>query len=94
MKPELVSTGLHKLGLRALRLANFPRTPTMDSFRAYIILQCTWMKEEEPLTCVAFVGLALRYISAHAFFDSETPANYVLLLSGQGRNHAWAPPRS
>ncbi|KAK3678336.1 hypothetical protein LTR78_001633 [Recurvomyces mirabilis] len=58
--PEEAATQLHILALRALRLSNFPRTPTLDSFRAYLICQSTWMREEEPLTCVAFVGLALR----------------------------------
>lgn len=51
---------LHKLALKALRLANFPHTPTVDSFTAYLICQATEMREEEPLSCVAFVGLALR----------------------------------
>nr|POE87925.1 putative transcriptional regulatory protein [Quercus suber] len=51
---------LHKLVVRALRIASFPRAPTLDTYRAYLICQMSCLRSEEPLTCVAFVGLALR----------------------------------
>ena len=47
--PEEVSARLHKLGKKALRLANFPRIPILDTFMAYVILQQTISREEEPL---------------------------------------------
>lgn len=58
--PETLATSIREKGLRALQQANFPKTPTLETLTAYIILQVTWMKEEEPLTTCAFVGLAYR----------------------------------
>ncbi|KAK3623042.1 hypothetical protein LTR22_024556 [Elasticomyces elasticus] len=46
--PREAATHLHKLTMNALQLSDFPRTPTLDSFRAYIICQSTWAREEEP----------------------------------------------
>ncbi|CZR58198.1 uncharacterized protein PAC_08089 [Phialocephala subalpina] len=58
--PESLATSIREKGLHALQQANFPRTPTIETLTSYIILQVTWMKEEEPLTTCAFVGLAYR----------------------------------
>ncbi|KUJ15253.1 uncharacterized protein LY89DRAFT_719842 [Mollisia scopiformis] len=57
---ESLATSIREKGLKALQQANFPKTPTLETLTAYIILQVTWMKEEEPLTTCAFVGLAYR----------------------------------
>lgn len=58
--PESLATAIREKGLKALSQSNFPKTPTLETITAYIILQVTWMKEEEPLTTCAFVGLAYR----------------------------------
>ncbi|KAF8849401.1 hypothetical protein BDZ45DRAFT_810000 [Acephala macrosclerotiorum] len=58
--PESLATSIREKGLRTLQQANFPKTPTLETLTAYILLQVTWMKEEEPLTTCAFVGLAYR----------------------------------
>lgn len=57
---EELEVGMHERASKALRQASFPRTPSLETFTAYILLQATWMKVEEPLTTCAFIGLAYR----------------------------------
>ncbi|KZF23989.1 hypothetical protein L228DRAFT_259270 [Xylona heveae TC161] len=55
-----ISSILSDSAERALRLANFPRAPSIDALTAYMILHSTRLRAEEPLACCAFVGLAVR----------------------------------
>jgi hypothetical protein len=55
-----VASRLHKTASKALKLAHFPRAPTVSSLSAYLIIQGTWMREEEPLVTCSFVGVAVR----------------------------------
>ena len=57
---EELETDLHERASKALRKASFPRTPSLETFSAYMVIQTTWMRVEEPLTTCAFVGLAYR----------------------------------
>lgn len=57
---EELEAGMHERASKALRQASFPRTPSLETFTAYILLQVTWMRVEEPLTTCAFIGLAYR----------------------------------
>jgi hypothetical protein len=88
-QPEEAATHLHILALRALRLSNFPRTPTFDSFRAYIICQSTWMREEEPLTCVAFVGLALRVATMLGLHKDPSHFSNIDPIECEIRRRVW-----
>lgn len=56
---ELV-VSLYQTASEALHSSCFPRTPTVQSLTAYLILQCTFMREEEPLTTCSFIGVAVR----------------------------------
>lgn len=51
---------LHEMASKALRQSSFPRTPSLETFTAYMLIQVTWMRVEEPLTTCAFIGLAYR----------------------------------
>ena len=86
---EQTSKRLHKLGIKALRLANFPHTPTLDSFRAYLLLQATCMKEEEPLTCVAFVGLALRAATMLGLHRDPLHFSSIDPIEAEVRRQVW-----
>lgn len=88
-EPEEVATRLHKLALRAIRLANFPRTPTLESFTAYLICQSTWMREEEPLTCVAFVGLALRVANLLGLHKDPSHFPAISAIEAETRRRVW-----
>lgn len=57
---EDLASQLHNLASKALRAADFPRSPTLESLTAYITCQSMWGREEEPLACCVFVGLAFR----------------------------------
>jgi len=51
---------LHERASKALRQASFPRTPSLETLTAYILIQVTWMRFEEPLSTCAFIGIAYR----------------------------------
>ena len=57
---EEITLQLYWMSSRALSLSGFPRVPTVESLSAYLIVQGTWMREEEPLTTCSFVGVAVR----------------------------------
>lgn len=55
-----LSGRLHDHVTRCLSLISFPRTPTLPSLIAFLIVQTILAKEEEPLTSSSFIGLGLR----------------------------------
>lgn len=55
-----LSARLHDHVTRCLSLVSFPRTPTLPSLIAFLIVQTILAKEEEPLTSSSFIGLGLR----------------------------------
>lgn len=55
-----LSARLHDHVTRCLSLISFPRTPTLPSLIAFLIVQTILAKEEEPLTSSSFIGLGLR----------------------------------
>ncbi|TKA67222.1 hypothetical protein B0A55_08777 [Friedmanniomyces simplex] len=88
-EPDEAATHLQKLATRALRLSNFPRTPTLDSFRAYLICQTTWAREEEPLSCVAFVGVALRVATMLGLHKDPSHFPSVNAIEAEVRRRVW-----
>ncbi|KAK5721678.1 hypothetical protein LTR15_006269 [Elasticomyces elasticus] len=87
--PGEAANHLHKLTMKALHLSNFPHTPTLDSFRAYIICQSTWARAEEPLTCVAFVGLALRVATILGLYKDPSHFAGMDLVECEVRRRVW-----
>lgn len=57
---ETLSSRSYDLAICAVRLAGFPRSPSLWTFAAFLILNSTWLTEEQPLNCCSFVGLAFR----------------------------------
>ncbi|KAF2092461.1 hypothetical protein NA57DRAFT_82315 [Rhizodiscina lignyota] len=55
-----ISRELYKQTTKALRQASFARTPSVESLTAYMIAQTVWFREEEPLVCCSFMGVAVR----------------------------------
>ena len=43
-----------------MRHSHFPQTPTLDNLTAYIILQSSLWRVEEPLQHLAFMGIVVR----------------------------------
>ncbi|KUJ20704.1 uncharacterized protein LY89DRAFT_682404 [Mollisia scopiformis] len=75
-KGEVIAD-LHLLTAKTLRYANFPRTPTIESFIAYITIQNTCMREEQPLTCCSYAGTAVRV--AQMLGCNRDPSSHPLL---------------
>ena len=57
---ETLSSRFYRYSVRAVRLTNFPQTPSLYTLSAFIIVDTIWLREEQPLTCCSFVGLAIR----------------------------------
>lgn len=57
---EELSSDLYKQAVRAIRISDFPRAPSLQSLTAYMIVDTTWLRAEQPLTCCSFVGVAVR----------------------------------
>ncbi|KAK5167509.1 uncharacterized protein LTR77_007208 [Saxophila tyrrhenica] len=57
---EELSARLYRTAVRGIRMSDFPRVPSIQSFTAFIIVDATWLRAEQPLTCCSFVGLAVR----------------------------------
>ena len=57
---ETLSSRFYRHGVRAIRLTNFPQTPSLYTLAAFVIVDTIWLREEQPLTCCSFVGLAIR----------------------------------
>lgn len=57
---ESLSSRFYNYAICAVRLSDFPSSPSLNSFSAFLIIDSTWLLEEKPLTCCSFVGLAFR----------------------------------
>lgn len=57
---ERLSSRLYKMAISAIRLSDFPQVPSLQSLAAFLIVDTTWLREEQPLTCCSFVGVAYR----------------------------------
>lgn len=88
---ELVAS-LYRTASEALRSSCFPRTPTVQSLTAYLILQCTFMREEEPLTTCSFIGVAVRVAQILGLhkdprqFESQTK---IVPVAAEVRRRVW-----
>lgn len=57
---DKLTSRFYQLAISAIRLSDFPQSPSLHSLSAFIIVDSTWLREEQPLTCCSFVGLAIR----------------------------------
>ena len=80
---------LHRLTSRALKLARFPHAPTLDTFRAYLLQQASRMREEEPLTSIAFVGLSLRVANILGLHKDPRHFPQLSRIEGEVRRRIW-----
>lgn len=78
---EKLASHFYQLAISAIRLSDFPQSPSLHSLSAFIIVDTTWLREEQPLTCCALVGVAIRaaqVLGEH--LESFPGANYLLLI--------------
>lgn len=57
---EDLAARLHQHARSIIRLTHFPRAPSTQSLTAYIIIDSTWLRSEQPLACCSFIGVAMR----------------------------------
>jgi hypothetical protein len=68
---ESFAQELYVQAICAIRLAEFPRSPSLWTFAAFVILNSTWLREEQPLACCSFIGMAFRV--AQMIGKQQTP---------------------
>lgn len=97
---------LYGATMAALSACAFPRSPTVNSLIAFLIVQTCLIREEEPLTSCSFVGLAMRVAqsmglhrdgSHFGLSDVECEVRrrvwwHILYLDVQGAIAAGLPP--
>ncbi|KAF2232672.1 hypothetical protein EV356DRAFT_504934 [Viridothelium virens] len=86
---EDIAAGLRHTAKKALHASGFPHTPTLATLTAYIICQATCMRDEEPLSCVAFVGLALRVAQALGLHKDPSHFRSLSLTNRETRRRVW-----
>jgi hypothetical protein len=86
---EELEKSLHGRASKALRQASFPRTPSLETFTAYILIQATWMRMEEPLTTCAFVGVAYRVAQMLGLHRDPSHFSSVQPIVAEVRRRAW-----
>lgn len=84
-----VSRRLSKLGTAVLRAAAFPKAPTVETLSAYLVLQVSAAREEEPLTCVALVGLALRAANMLGLHRDPSHFEDIDEIEAEVRRRVW-----
>ena len=57
---EDLSSRFYQRAVRAIRLTNYPQSPSLHTLAAFMIVDTIYLREEQPLTCCSFVGLATR----------------------------------
>lgn len=57
---EALTSRLYRRAVRAIRLSEFPQSPSLQSLSAFIVVDSTWLREEQPLTCCSFIGVCVR----------------------------------
>ena len=80
---------LHERASKALRHASFPRTASIETFTACVLIQVTWMRFEEPLTTCSFIGLAYRV--AQSLDLHREPSNFASIkpITAEVRRRVW-----
>ncbi|KAF2436271.1 hypothetical protein EJ08DRAFT_232821 [Tothia fuscella] len=84
-----IGGALNRVSLNAVRVAGFPSKPTLRTLTAYIICQSSWLREDEPLTACAFVGLAQR--AAHMLGLHKDPSHFPEIgpIEAEVRRRVW-----
>lgn len=57
---EKITSTFYSATMNSLAATAFPRSPTLSSLIAFLIVQTCLIREEEPLTSCSFVGMAMR----------------------------------
>ncbi|KAK0100344.1 hypothetical protein ONS96_007624 [Cadophora gregata f. sp. sojae] len=86
---EDVSSSFYQRAVRAIRLTNFPQSPSLHTLAAFMIVDTIYLREEQPLTCCSFVGLATRV--AQMLGLHKDPASFpdLSVIDIQVRRQLW-----
>lgn len=60
MTREDLAARLYNKAVAVIQMTNFPESPSMPSLTAYVIVNTTWLRSEQPLACLSFIGVAIR----------------------------------
>ncbi|RMY82898.1 hypothetical protein D0862_11862 [Hortaea werneckii] len=86
---ERLAQQYYDLAVSAIRLAEFPASPSLRTFAAYIIIDSTWLREEQPLQCCSLVGLGFRVAQMLGLHREPSRLEGVKAVDVQVRRHLW-----
>ncbi|KAI7316369.1 hypothetical protein KC315_g10795 [Hortaea werneckii] len=86
---ERLAQQYYDLATSAIRLAEFPASPSLRTFAAYIIIDSTWLREEQPLQCCSLVGLGFRVAQMLGLHREPSRLEGVKPVDVQVRRHLW-----
>ncbi|KAI7051776.1 hypothetical protein KC362_g31 [Hortaea werneckii] len=86
---ERLDQQYYDLAVSAIRLAEFPASPSLRTFAAYIIIDSTWLREEQPLQCCSLVGLGFRVAQMLGLHREPSRLEGVKPIDVQVRRHLW-----
>ena len=86
---ERLAQQYYDLAVNAIRLAEFPASPSLRTFAAYIIVDSTWLREEQPLQCCSLVGLGFRVAQMLGLHREPARFGGVKPVDVQVRRHLW-----
>jgi len=86
---EDLSSRFYQRAVRAIRLTNYPQSPSLHTLAAFMIVDTIYLREEQPLTCCSFVGLATRV--AQMLGLHKDPASFpdLSVIDIQVRRQLW-----
>ncbi|EME42621.1 hypothetical protein DOTSEDRAFT_89963 [Dothistroma septosporum NZE10] len=86
---ETLVSRLYRRAVRAIRLSEFPQSPSLQSLSAFIILDSTWLREEQPLTCCSFIGVAARVAQMLGLHKEPTTFGHCSPVDVHVRRQVW-----
>lgn len=86
---ETLVSRLYRRAVRAIRLSEFPQSPSLQSLSAFIIVDSTWLREEQPLTCCSFIGVAARVAQMLGLHKEPTTFGHFSPVDVHVRRQVW-----
>ncbi|GIZ48278.1 hypothetical protein CKM354_001134600 [Cercospora kikuchii] len=86
---ETLTSRLYRRAVRAIRLSEFPQSPSLQSLSAFIIVDSTWLREEQPLTCCSFIGVATRVAQMLGLHREPTTFGHFSNVDVHIRRQIW-----
>ncbi|KAE9371804.1 hypothetical protein N431DRAFT_559228 [Stipitochalara longipes BDJ] len=86
---ESLSSRFYRRAVQAIRLTNFPQTPSLYTLSAFMIIDTMWLREEQPLNYCSLIGLAVRIAQILGLHKDPTIFAALSPIDIQIRRQLW-----